>query len=45
MLLWEFLTNIFSFGLPFGLSSAVVGGVPGAVPGDSAVPQGEVPLL
>lgn len=44
MLLWEFLTTIFSFGLPFGVSSVVIDEVPGSVPGDSVVPQGEVPL-
>lgn len=45
MLLWDFLTSIFFFGLPFGTASVVVGDVPGAVPGDSAVPSGEVPLF
>lgn len=45
MLLWEFLTSIFFFGLPFGTASTVVGEVPGEVPGSSAVPSGEVPLF
>lgn len=40
MLLWELLTSIFFFGLPFGVSSVVIDGVPG----DAVVPQGEVPL-